>query len=418
VKAGSRNATIVTGLLLSCSVMLGGWSQLNPGIIGGVYTGVYFLPGNTRVGYACGTGLDTASHMPTGLIVRTTDGGSTWTQQNPNTTSILRAIYFSDANTGYACGTSGTIVTTTDGGITWTPSYVGYGDQLPYVSFPSNGSTGYLGATADTARVYVTPSGGSFWYVYFIGTNQDRSTSCAMADVSSGVAFGVAGFLWGTTDGFSTGKRLDANTSANILAGAFSKADPNRAYIVGTDTTVNIGVIRYASNGSQQDTWEVVRGPMITSFSCVDYVTPETAYIGGAGGFIGATKTAREIWTTNTGVSNHINRICFPNGPDTGYAAAGPMILKTTDAGAPWVPAVAEEKSPAVVRAGIRVMSNPCRGGIPLRSDENVTVTVFDAAGRALLRQTASKGLTFLPLRGGAYFVRAGTQMAIAVVTD
>jgi hypothetical protein len=239
-----------------------------------------------------------------------------------------------------------------------------------------------------------------------------------MADVSSGVAFGVAGFLWGTTDGFSTGKLLYANTSANILAGAFSKADPNRAYIVGTDTTVNMGVIRYASNGSQQDTWEIVRGPMITSFSCVDYVTPETAYIGGAGGFIGATKNAHEIWTTNTGVSSHINRICFPHGPDTGYAAAGPMILKTTDAGAPWVPAVAEGKSPVTVRTGVRVVSNPCRGGIALRSDDNVTVTVIDAAGRAVLKQAATNGLTFLPLRTGAYFVRAGTQTTRAVVTD
>jgi hypothetical protein len=68
---------------------------------------------------------------------------------------------------------------------------------------------------------------------------------------------------------------------------------------------------------------------------------------------------------------------------------------------------------------GIRVVANPGRYGIALRSDANVTVTVFDAAGRAVLTQTTVKGSNFLPLhKAGAYFVRSGEHTARAVVTD
>jgi hypothetical protein len=383
--------------------MFGAWTSLNPGFQGGVYQDVYFLPGNTQVGYACGAGLDTVSHLPAGLVIKTTDGGSSWTRQNPNTPNMLLAIYFSSTDIGYACGIAGTWVKTTDAGITWVAGYVGHNDQLTYVSLPSNGQTGYIGATSDTAKVYRSTGP---WAK--IGDSLSRSTSCAMADDSSGVAFGLGGFLWGTADGFDTGKFLNPNTNANIVAGAFSRGDPNRAYIVGTDTVLHIGVVRYASTGSQQGVWDSVRCPVVQSLSCVDYPTPETAFVGGANGFIGRTWGTHDIWRTNTGVTNQINGICFPNGPDTGYAAAGPLILKTTDAGGPPIDWVAEGKSPVTVRAGIRVVSNPSRRGISYDADAEARVTVFDAVGKVVARQNAAKGMNFLPLtEAGVYMLKA-----------
>ncbi len=402
--ARSRIATAAVITLLSCSAVFGGWTQMDPGIMGGIYTGVYFLPGQTLVGYACGTGLDTSSHMPTGLVIRTTDGGSTWTQQNPNTPNILRAIYFLNADNGYACGMAGTLVKTTDGGTTWAAANSGINpnDDLTYLSFSSNGQTGYIGATSDTAKVYRSSRP---WAK--VGDSLSRSIGCAMADDSNGVAFGLGGFLWGTTDGFDTGKFLDPNTNANIVAGAFSRGDPNRAYIVGTDTVLNVGVIRYASNGSQQAVWDSVRCYPVSSFTCVDYPTPETAFIGGTDGFIGITFSAHDVWATITQVTNQINGLCFPHGGDTGYAAAGPIILKTCDGGLPWVQWVAEGKSPVASRAGIRVVFNPSRHGITFHSDGAADVIVLDAAGRVVKTRSATTGLNFLLMpKAGVYMVK------------
>lgn len=424
MNAKCRNATIVGGLLLSCSLMFGGWTPLNPGIKGQLYNGVYFLPGNTQVGYACGTRMDTASHTPTGLVAKTTDGGSTWTQQNPNTANMLRSVYFSDANTGYACGIAGTLVKTTDGGANWAASNSGIdaGAQLVYVSFPSNGQTGYVGVTDETpggAKVYKSANGGGSWVATAVGGAITKSTSCGMATDNIGVAIGPNAFAYTTTDGFGTGTFTDPWAQGCIMtAAAFSPTDNNKAYLVGNDTVLDLGIVRFTSiSGSPH--WDSVSCPPVASFSCVDYASPETAYVGGANGFIGGTKTSHDVWKTTTGVTSMITGICFPNGPDTGYAAAGPAILKTVDAGGPWVIAVAEGKAPATLLTGIRVVSNPGRLGIALRSNANVTVTVFDAAGRTVLTQTAVKGSNFLPLhKAGAYFVRSGEHTARAVVTD
>src|SRR5438309_799853 len=51
-----------------------------------------------------------------GTIVRTTDGGNSWTIQSSATTQTLWAVSFVDGNHGTAVGESGTIVATTDGG--------------------------------------------------------------------------------------------------------------------------------------------------------------------------------------------------------------------------------------------------------------------------------------------------------------
>lgn len=66
-----------------------------------------------------------------GTILRTTDGGTTWTKQNSGTTINLWGVCFIDSNTGFVVGSvfytnhGGTrvgqhiILKTTDGGINW-----------------------------------------------------------------------------------------------------------------------------------------------------------------------------------------------------------------------------------------------------------------------------------------------------------
>src|SRR5437764_13530954 len=51
-----------------------------------------------------------------GTIVRTTDGGNSWTVQASGTTQTLWAVSFTDANHGTAVGAAGQIVGTTEEG--------------------------------------------------------------------------------------------------------------------------------------------------------------------------------------------------------------------------------------------------------------------------------------------------------------
>ena len=55
-----------------------------------------------------------------GIILRTINGGATWSAQNSSTTQNLYGVSFSDANNGTAVGDSGIILRTINGGTTWT----------------------------------------------------------------------------------------------------------------------------------------------------------------------------------------------------------------------------------------------------------------------------------------------------------
>src|SRR5947208_7679638 len=84
------------------------WIWQNPLPQGNTLYGVSFTDANT--GTATGDN---------GTIVRTTDGGDSWSIQSSGTTNTLYGVSFTDANHGTAVGGGGTIVKTTDGGNNW-----------------------------------------------------------------------------------------------------------------------------------------------------------------------------------------------------------------------------------------------------------------------------------------------------------
>lgn len=71
-------------------------------------TDLFFV--GSEIGYTVGY---------SGRIHKTTDGGDTWIEQNSNTTTELRHVYFFDANTGFAVKSGSELLHTVDGGNTW-----------------------------------------------------------------------------------------------------------------------------------------------------------------------------------------------------------------------------------------------------------------------------------------------------------
>jgi photosystem II stability/assembly factor-like uncharacterized protein len=54
-----------------------------------------------------------------GTILRTSDGGVTWTPVTNSVSSTLWSVEFVNEDEGWAVGRAGTIVKTGDGGLTW-----------------------------------------------------------------------------------------------------------------------------------------------------------------------------------------------------------------------------------------------------------------------------------------------------------
>ena len=407
-----RNAAVIASLLLLSTLGFGAWTRLTSGTAADLRA-VHF-PAGTQVGYAVGS---------QGTVLKTTDGGTTWAAESSGTAKMLYSVYFLNDLTGFAVGGSAA-VKTTDGGATWTPVTVPVNNSLNHVQFPENGLVGYIGVQPRDGggRVLKTINGGDNWVLDTVGGPLATSYSCGMATDNIGVVVGYQGMLYGTTDGFGGGATQGPQTNANLVAAAFSPTDPNKGYLVGNDTVLTLGVVRHTATGGLP-LWDSVRCWPTPAFYGVAVPTSDAAYICGAGdsGIIQRSVSATDFYRTTvpTGLTATMYGLCFPNGADTGYAVgSGGTILKTNDGGIPLKPGVAEGKVPAMTRAGIRVLSNPCRHGIALLSDADVNVVVFDAAGRVVRSQAATKGLNFLPLPTGAYFVKSGAGTARAVVTD
>ncbi|HTW90288.1 MAG TPA: YCF48-related protein, partial [bacterium] len=370
-----RNAVVLGSIALLCSIALGDWKKMTSGTVDDL-KGVSF-PTGTMVGYAVG-----ASPLSGGSVYKTTDGGATWVFQNPSTMMGLKAVFFTDDNIGVAVGDVGAIVKTTDGGTTWTKVTSPVTDPLTYVAFPSKGQTGWIGA-ASTGQAYVLKStdGGSTWTKITVGHQLDVSTGASFTTDVHGVVFGLAGTVLGTIDGNTFTNQTSGAPNATLSGAAFSPTNSSKGYLIGKDLTSNLGIIRFTSTFGP--TWDtLVRAPFVSGgFHGICMPFDTLAFISGDSGFIAATESDTDFWRTlDTVTTNSINALTFPHGGDTGYAVGGNgTILKTTDAGRPWAPGVAEGKAPVVPRAGLRVLSNPGRYGISVHSDANVPLTVFDA---------------------------------------
>ena len=109
-----------------------------------------------------------------GVIWHTEDGGTTWREQQSNTTSNLHSIVFLDAHRGWAVGgeslegraaTRGVVLRTEDGGATWSPLTHHSLSSLVGVRFFDHDHGVAFGQSAAYAPsgVFTTHDGGNSW---------------------------------------------------------------------------------------------------------------------------------------------------------------------------------------------------------------------------------------------------------------
>ena len=124
------------------------WVNQNSGVLNDAYS-VYF-PGDAQTGYVV---------YDWGIITKTTDGGANWVSQNSGTRNHLFSVHFPiDSQTGYAVGFAGTILKTNNGGVNWTTQASGVSLTLKSIHFPSNTQTGYI--VGESGTILKTTDGG------------------------------------------------------------------------------------------------------------------------------------------------------------------------------------------------------------------------------------------------------------------
>jgi photosystem II stability/assembly factor-like uncharacterized protein len=149
-----RRFSFPAGLAIIMATTDGGqtWTQQNTSLASNIILyKAYFI--NTTTGWIVGSN---------GTIIKTTNGGGSWVQKNSGITRSLRDVQFIDENRGWASGNNGVLLTTSDGGETWSSLNTSITSTIRALHF-SNANVGWFVAASVDDGLYKTTNGGTTW---------------------------------------------------------------------------------------------------------------------------------------------------------------------------------------------------------------------------------------------------------------
>jgi len=158
------------------------WTQTTV-VAPGYMQAVHFR--NSNLGFVCGGAMDISTY--TAIILKTTDGGTNWDLKHLASGYILNDLYFVSDSIGFAVGSNGVILKTTDAGEQWTLISSGNTNHLNAITF-TNPNCGFI---AGSGIVLKTTTGGSSWSVcpgYF---NYSYMSSLCFLDSLTGYIAGT-----------------------------------------------------------------------------------------------------------------------------------------------------------------------------------------------------------------------------------
>lgn len=212
-----------------CSLnIFGQWTQLNPGTSQGL-NAIYFL--NSDTGFIGGSAGITST-----TLLKTTDGGISWSSPNITTVNSIRSIYFTNSQIGFLTTSSASeSFRTIDGGANWTSintAIYNAGDV-----YFKDLDTGFAYSPNNGNDVSYTFDGGTTWTHYPNGTFGGAGISSIHFPLSnSSIGFAVSawgGNIFKTTNGGISWTQISQPTSQDLNDVFFTST--NNGYIIGSN---------------------------------------------------------------------------------------------------------------------------------------------------------------------------------------
>lgn len=307
----------ITAQAADVTVGHSGWNWGNPLPQGNTLRAVEF---NGSLGFASGD---------FGTLIRTTDGGATWTGVRTGTTTRITTVAIPDANTVVAGGGC-VLLRSTDAGQTFTRLGLGCGgSRIVDVAFPS-AQNGFV-LLASGALLRTTDGGATFTAG---GTIPGTPTDIFFTDSSTGfaVAFtATGGAVYRTTDGGATW--FQRTTSTQGLNGV-SFPSAGTGYAVGESNTV----LKTTDGGETWDPKPVDNTIPLGDLASVRCSTDTTCIAAtDSGDRVLRTTNGGNTYTAFSPAAGAIYALSF-TGPNRGVAVGedGTMVISTNlNAGSP-----------------------------------------------------------------------------------
>lgn len=159
------------------------WSTLGTGITTDL---IQVRFSNNNVGYAVASN----SSFAEGAVIKTTDGGNTWSTVYTNASSGLLALAIGNEDTVYAGGKGENIFKTTDGGVSWNQVYSGISTYTLRDGFLSTDNS----CRFVSYNILATDNGGASWS--YDATANGQLYGIHFPNYYTGYAVGTAGILY------------------------------------------------------------------------------------------------------------------------------------------------------------------------------------------------------------------------------
>jgi photosystem II stability/assembly factor-like uncharacterized protein len=217
-----------------------------------------------------------------GAMVKTTDGGATYTPITGLPLQHLYVCYFQTNMNGFIAGDNNTALRTTDGGVTWTALSL---PTLPTVHFRNiyffNSSVGFL--TGGAGTILKTIDGGTTWQLANGGVSPNAAIySMYFYDQNEGLAGSNYGGVYKTTNG---GKSWTLNTvhdsRANISSMAYLSTNDSLYATTSISNSSPSDPITYLVTGNRGANWYKATIPGAYQVLASVKVTPGAIYMAG-----------------------------------------------------------------------------------------------------------------------------------------
>jgi photosystem II stability/assembly factor-like uncharacterized protein len=265
---------------------------------------VFFI--NSQTGYIAGD---------SGLVLKTTDGGTVWTPATPVTHVNLYCVSFS-SDTGFVFGDSMTVLRTTNGGSSWVKLWYNH-------FFNNNLRTGYCisGQSFEMGGdQFYGFSKNSINFLYYIPESYYYRSLKRVSD-SICIVVGDNGIIRRRNTLINFSLRDIVSPTSNNLNG-LTFINGNIGFAVGDNSTV----VRTEDGGNS---WQLMRSTSYGKLNDVHFTSPSHGVIIGVNGLFYATSdSGRNWWQYSMPSMENLNSICSIDGQKRIIVGDGGTILR------------------------------------------------------------------------------------------
>lgn len=133
-----------------------------------------------------------------GVILRSDDNGANWDLVLPGTLEHLNDAEVTTSNTAVVCGDNGTVLITADGGMTWNEVYTGLNHNLNDIKF-INMNVGYI--TGEMGTLLKSVNSGYTWVKIDMSFTNNKFNAIEAIDENNLVLVGDNGTIFVTNNG-------------------------------------------------------------------------------------------------------------------------------------------------------------------------------------------------------------------------